>query len=203
MVQTEIEPFHSEISKLSSQWNGSISEFPMGLFFSFTAIIWVNYKSESLRKLKVAFTDASQLFCSNGLTTFQALLRNLMHRFKCRLDGSLNEIIMVLVNPSYSSVRYQSQIWKHWYKCLLWLLVVCFMRGCAPRSVLKYAHCKFHQLFIGGVVSLGQYLSIRFTKYWSLANLIDLMMDLFFWLLNVLMYSFLYVLFVFIGLWLR
>ena len=79
------------------------------------------------------------------------------------------------------------------------------MRGCVPRSVLKYAHCftKLHQLFIGGVVSHGQYLSIRFTKYWSLANLIDLMMDLFFWLLNVLMYSFLYVLFVFIGLWLR
>ena len=159
----------------------------------YTAPLWVSYKSESLRKLKVAYNDAfrillkeprggsaSQLFCVNGLTTFQALLRNLMHRFKCRLDGSLNEIIMVLVNPSYSSVRYQSQIWKHWYKCLLWLLVVCFMRGCAPRSVLKYAHCKFHQLFIGGVVSHGQYLSIRFTKYWSLANLIDLMMDLFF-----------------------
>ena len=57
----------------------------------YTAPLWVNYKSESLRKLKVAYNDAlrillkeprggsaSQLFCINGLTTFQALLRNLM-----------------------------------------------------------------------------------------------------------------------------
>lgn len=55
----------------------------------YTAPLWVNYKSESLRKLKVAYNDAlrvllkkprgvSQLFCSNGLTTFQTLLRNLL-----------------------------------------------------------------------------------------------------------------------------
>ena len=98
----------------------------------YTAPLWVNYKKESLRKLKVAYNDAlriflkkprggsaSQLFCNYGLTTFQALLRNLMYSFKCRLDGSLNEVITVLVNPRHSSVRYRSHIWKHWYKCLL------------------------------------------------------------------------------------
>ena len=98
----------------------------------YTAPLWVNYKSESLRKLKVAYNDAlrillkeprggsaSQLFCINGLTTFQALLRNLMHSFKCRLDRSINEVIMALVNPRYSSVRYHSYFWKHWYECLL------------------------------------------------------------------------------------
>ena len=122
----------------------------------YTAPLWVNYKSESLRKLKVAYNDAlrillkeprggsaSQLFCINGLTTFQALLRNLMHSFKCRLDGSLNEVIMVLVNPRYSSVRYHSHLWKHWYKCLLWLLAVW---GFAPRPVRGYAQCKLHHL---------------------------------------------------------
>ena len=98
----------------------------------YTAPLWVNYKSESLRKLKVAYNDAlrillkkprgdsaSQLFCTNGLTTFQALLRNLMYSFKCRLDGSHNEVINVMINPRYSAVRYQSHMWNHWFKCLL------------------------------------------------------------------------------------
>ena len=48
----------------------------------YTAPLWVNYKSESLHKLKVAYNDAlrlllkkprdvSQIFCSNGLITFK------------------------------------------------------------------------------------------------------------------------------------
>ena len=98
----------------------------------YTAPLWVNYKKESLRKLKVAYNDAlrillkeprggsaSQLFCINRLTTFQALLRNLMYSFKCRLDGSTNKVIQVLVNPRCSVLRYQSKLWMHWYKCLL------------------------------------------------------------------------------------
>ena len=98
----------------------------------YTAPLWVNYKKESLRKLKVAYNDAlrillkkprggsaSQLFCEVGLTTFQALLRNLMFSFKCRLDGSQNEIIKMMTNPRYSTVRYSSCFWNHWYVCLL------------------------------------------------------------------------------------
>ena len=99
----------------------------------YTAPLWVNYKNDSFRKLKVAYNDAlrillkkprgggsiSQLFCDNGLTTFQALLRNLMYSFKSRLNRSMNEVITVLVNPKYSSSRYRSHIWNHWYKCRL------------------------------------------------------------------------------------
>ena len=97
----------------------------------YTAPLWVNYKKESLRKLMVAYNDclrillkksrfgsASMLFCDSGLSTFHALLRNLMYKFTCRLDGSKNEVITMMANPMYSSTRLQSYMWKHWHKCL-------------------------------------------------------------------------------------
>ena len=98
----------------------------------YTAPLWVRYKKESLRKLQVAYNDclrillkkprgssASQLFCELGINTFHATLRRLMYRFIDRLQGSQNSLIIQMTNPRYSSVRYQSYMWKHWYLCLL------------------------------------------------------------------------------------
>ena len=97
----------------------------------YTAPLWVNYKRGSLQKLKVAYNDclrillkkprstrASELFCSFGLTTFMALLRNLTYKFMCRLDCSVNGLIRLMTDPSYSSVRYTSTIRGRWHECL-------------------------------------------------------------------------------------
>ena len=97
----------------------------------YTAHLWVRYKKESLRKLQVAYNDclrillkkprgssASKLFCELRVTTFHATLRGLMYKCIGRLQGSQNVLIIELTNPRYSSVRYQSYIWSHWYMCL-------------------------------------------------------------------------------------
>ena len=65
------------------------------------------------------WSSASELFCSVGVYTFHALLRNLMYKFMCRLNDSMNSVIMLLCKPSLSSSRYQSAVWKHCYGCLL------------------------------------------------------------------------------------
>ena len=98
----------------------------------YTAPLWVKFKKESMSKLQIAYNDcmriflckprwssASELFCNLGVSTFQALRRNLMYRFICRINVSQNYIIGLLVNPCLSDTRYQSPFWKHWYECLL------------------------------------------------------------------------------------
>ena len=50
------------------------------------------------------------------VNTFQAVIRNLMYTFMCRLDVSSNSVIVALVNPSKSSLRYTSSLRKHWLK---------------------------------------------------------------------------------------
>ena len=98
----------------------------------YTAPLWVKYKKESLRKLQVAYNDclriflkkprstrASALFCNLGLTTFKALLRKLTYKFIRRLDHSLNCIIEQLTDPRCSFVRFSSDIWERWHKCLV------------------------------------------------------------------------------------
>ena len=98
----------------------------------YTAPLWVSYKKESYRKLWVAYNDClrillnkprtytsvSKLFCDSRLCSFEALLRNLMYKFMCRMEGSQNDVIMLLSNPRRSSVRHHSHMWKHWNKCL-------------------------------------------------------------------------------------
>ena len=97
----------------------------------YTAPLWVNYKKESLRKLQVAYNDclrilmkkprstrASKLFCDLGLSTFMALLRNLVYKFMCRLTISPNNVISLMSDPSRSMIRYTSAIWDHWHECL-------------------------------------------------------------------------------------
>ena len=97
----------------------------------YTAHLWSDYRARSLQKLKVAYNDAlrllvrvprwhsaSQLFVNLGVPTFQALLRNLMYKFMCRLDKSDNSLIVSLTNPVYSSNRFSSLIRRHWRSCL-------------------------------------------------------------------------------------
>lgn len=98
----------------------------------YTASLWCKYKRASLQKLRVAYNDAmrillkkprstsaSQLFCSINVYTFEALLRHIMYRFILRLNDCKNSLVQMLVNPACSCVRYQSSVWKLWYKSLL------------------------------------------------------------------------------------
>jgi len=63
-------------------------------------------------------TSASEMFVAAGVNTFNEVLRNVMHKCICRVDESENEIIIYLSNVKYSTTRYQSQLWNHWYRCL-------------------------------------------------------------------------------------
>ena len=58
--------------------------------------LWCNYSNAKMKKLQVAYNDALRIFlcCS-----FNAVLRNVMYRFMCRLTGSLNTIIVSLTDP--------------------------------------------------------------------------------------------------------
>ena len=102
----------------------------------YTAALWAKSKKASLQRLQVAYNDcfrillkkprscsASGLFCNAGVRTFRALLRNLMYKFICRLNMSQNYIVILLTNPRYSTIRYQSPMWRYWYECLLWKCV--------------------------------------------------------------------------------
>ena len=74
-----------------------------------------------MQRLKVAYNDAfrlllqvprwnsaSQLFVSKHVPTCEALLRQLMYGFMCRLDKSENCIIEALVNLLKSCYRFTS-----------------------------------------------------------------------------------------------
>ena len=100
----------------------------------YTAPLWDRYKKASMYKLQVAYNDcmrllfrqprwcsASHLFCSFGVRTCQALLRSIRYKFICRLNVSLNSVVVMLVDPKSSDTRYQSAIWKYWYDSLLLL----------------------------------------------------------------------------------
>ena len=98
----------------------------------YSAHLWLNYKKASLQKLQVAYNDALRIllkrprwtsasapFVSVRVNTLQANLRNLMHRFICRLNDSENQIFSALVDIMYSDIRCTSRFWGHWYKCRL------------------------------------------------------------------------------------
>ncbi|XP_016534059.1 RNA-directed DNA polymerase from mobile element jockey-like [Poecilia formosa] len=97
----------------------------------YTAHLWRQYRQSTLQKLKVAYNDgmrlllrmprwtsASQLFIGVGVSTFHAVLRSLMYRFMGRLCVSTNNIILLLIDISRSSVRCKSKMWTHW-RCSL------------------------------------------------------------------------------------
>ena len=97
----------------------------------YTAQLWSNYKKKSMQRLKVAYNDAmrlllhvprwhsaSQLFVSTRVPTCEALLRQLMFSFMCRLDKSENHIIEALVSPLKSCYRFTSRLRWHWCNSL-------------------------------------------------------------------------------------
>ncbi|KAL0970009.1 hypothetical protein UPYG_G00235880 [Umbra pygmaea] len=97
----------------------------------YTAHLWVNYKKGSMKRIQVAYNDAmrillkrprwcsaNDIFVSTRVNTLQAVVRNLMYKCICRINASVNGIIMGLSNIRLSTVRYQSEIWRHWHICL-------------------------------------------------------------------------------------
>ena len=97
----------------------------------YTSQLWSNYKQKSMQRLKVAYNDAmrlllcvprwhsaSHLFVSNRVPTCEALLRQLMFSFMCRLDKSENDIIEALVSPLKSCYRFTSRLRWHWCNSL-------------------------------------------------------------------------------------
>ena len=94
----------------------------------YTAHLWWNYRLYSIRRLNVAYNDimrlllrlpryhsASQMFANINVPAFQAVVRNLIFKFICRLDKSENVIIQGLVKVGKSDLRFISAIWRHWY----------------------------------------------------------------------------------------
>ena len=104
----------------------------------YTAQLWCNYRCYTMKKLNVAYNDAmrmllrvprymsaSQMFAYMQVPACQAVIRNLVYKFMCRLDKSENNIINVLVDSTKSVTRYTSDMRKHWHK----LLYVCYDVG--------------------------------------------------------------------------
>lgn len=98
----------------------------------YTAHLWSNYGKTSLQRLKVAYNDAmrtllrqprwcsaSNMFVAAGVSTLEAILRHHMYKFICRINDSKNVIIVALSNIRVSTTRYESQLWRHWYRCLV------------------------------------------------------------------------------------
>ena len=128
---------YAQANMLVRKFHMCTNDVKMSLFKAYctplyTAPLWTKFKKASMQKLKVAYNDcmrillnkprrssASDPFCNAGVSTFQALLRGLIYKFICRLNVSQNSFVMLLVNPRFSAIRYQSSLWKHWYKCLL------------------------------------------------------------------------------------
>ncbi len=96
----------------------------------YTAHLWCCYRKSSMQRLRVAYNDglrlllqvprwhsASQLFVKCNIPNCEALLRNLMYNFMCRLEDSENSIIKALTSPK-SCLRYSSKLRKHWQDSL-------------------------------------------------------------------------------------
>lgn len=58
------------------------------------------------------------MLVSVGVSTLNALLRNLMFKFMQRLDDSTNSIMVMLSNPIESCSRFSSRLRVHWLKFL-------------------------------------------------------------------------------------
>ena len=88
--------------------------------------LWWNYKKSTLNRLHIAYQNILKLFIgmskyeSTSLlyTLFhvqccQSVIRNMVYRFMCRLDSSVNCILNDILT---SSLRFTSRIRKHWNK---------------------------------------------------------------------------------------
>ena len=94
----------------------------------YTCQLWWNYKMLSIKKLYVAYNNAfrmlflkprdcsaSGMFAENNIPSCQAIIRNLVYRFMCRLEDSDSHIVKSVLN---SDIKWHSRIRLHWMKLL-------------------------------------------------------------------------------------
>ena len=129
-----------QYKRIYAQGNALIRKFYMcsehvkcTLFRSFctslyTCQLWCNYKSESIRKLYVAYNkvfrllcheprycSASYMFVTRGLPTCKMLIRKKLYSFMMCIAKSGNTILQSILN---SDALYTSQMYQHWRSVL-------------------------------------------------------------------------------------
>ena len=129
-----------QIRKLCAQGNGILRKFHMcswevkvTLFQAFcaplyTAQLWWSYQKATINKLYITYHNVLKMFLgfskyeSNGVVCSvfdvkccQAVIRNLVYKFLCRLELSTNNIIVSLRK---SSIYYSSRLKMHWHKLM-------------------------------------------------------------------------------------
>ena len=125
---------------LSIQGNVLLRKFHMcsigvrlALFRSFcspmyTSQLWWNYKKCTMKRLLITYHnvfkmsismstyESTSLLCTVfNVLCCQAVIRNLVYRFMCRLQASNNSLVMSIQS---SSLVYTSRIRKHWRRLL-------------------------------------------------------------------------------------
>lgn len=108
----------------------------------YTCQLWWCYKNATIKKLYVAYNNAfrllmnlprgcsaSGMFATNNVSSCQAIIRNLVFRFRSRVDSSENTIIKSVLS---SDIKWQSRIRLHWMKLLYVDFDVpsCTVNGC-------------------------------------------------------------------------
>ncbi|XDV54494.1 hypothetical protein PO909_022775 [Leuciscus waleckii] len=136
-VYRQCRSLYAQANSLARKFGGCTDRVKVALFRAYctplhNAHLWSSFSKASLHKLQVAYNDAlrillrrprwcsaSEMFVAAGVNTLQATLRNVMYKCICRLNNSENYIIMALTSIKFSTTRYKSKLWKHWYSCLL------------------------------------------------------------------------------------
>ena len=93
-----------------------------------TSQLWWNYKKCTMKRLLITYHnvfkmsismskyESTSLLCTVcNVLCCQAVLRNLVYRFMCRLQASNNSLVMSIQS---SSLVYKSRIRKHWRRLL-------------------------------------------------------------------------------------
>ena len=94
----------------------------------YTSHLWFNYTKKTMTSFNVAFNNifrllckesrrcsASLMFVTRNVHTCNSLIRCLVVSFIKRISNSNN---ILLTNIMRSDCKYQSVIWKHWFKLL-------------------------------------------------------------------------------------
>ncbi len=115
-IERQCRMMYMQVNILLRKFSFCSDEVKVSLFKAYrtplyAAHLWCNYRASSLQKLQVAYNDAMRILlrrprwhgaCEICVSvreiTLKALLRNLMYRFICRLNASINEIIVGLSN---------------------------------------------------------------------------------------------------------
>ncbi len=106
-VQRQCGKLYGQANMLARKFHMCTPDVKISLFKTYcttlyTAHLWCDFSESKMKKLQVAYNDAlrivlkiprrssaSEMFVSNNVPTFNAVLRNCMHRFMCRLIGSV------------------------------------------------------------------------------------------------------------------